>query len=209
MGHESSRWHALWAEPAVVEARRLQLTRDLRALGLPAALRPGPTLDVACGLGEALDLLAAAGAPEPLLGLDLRPAPLAGAAMLIGRAEALPLADDSVANLLCLHSLHHLDDTHRFLREARRVLRPGGVLALCDHHDSPWWRVMMAIARTGLLDRAGLPHGGELLREEAAHLARVGPTRWSQLRSRLRELGFVTSALAHGALSWSWLGTRR
>ncbi len=49
-----------------------------------------------------------------------------------GRASRIPLADGSVEVLYSSHMLEHLDpdDGRKFLAEARRVLRPGGVLRI-------------------------------------------------------------------------------
>lgn len=47
-----------------------------------------------------------------------------------GDASALPLADNSFDALLFQHSLLNMPDAHRVLRESRRVLRPGGQLAM-------------------------------------------------------------------------------
>jgi SAM-dependent methyltransferase len=51
-------------------------------------------------------------------------------ATLRGDAEALPLADASVDAVMLVSMLHHVDDPGRALSEARRVLVPGGRLAL-------------------------------------------------------------------------------
>lgn len=62
---------------------------------------------------------ASAGAPRPL------------AAALLGDARALPYDDDSADAVLLLGPLYHLverEDRLTALREARRVLRPGGVV---------------------------------------------------------------------------------
>ena len=47
-----------------------------------------------------------------------------------GAAEDLPFEDDSVDVVLFVYSLHHVDDPHRALDEAARVLRPGGLLVV-------------------------------------------------------------------------------
>lgn len=47
-------------------------------------------------------------------------------------AEALPFDDAEFDTVLCRVAPHHFPDVPRFLTEARRVLRPGGCLVLCD-----------------------------------------------------------------------------
>ncbi|MEA2281434.1 MAG: hypothetical protein QOK21_2041 [Solirubrobacteraceae bacterium] len=70
-----------------------------------------------------------------VLVLDRSPAMLARAASkgLETReadAQSLPLQDASADAVLMVSMLHHVDDPPRALAEARRVLRPGGRLAL-------------------------------------------------------------------------------
>src|ERR1700730_9053287 len=47
-------------------------------------------------------------------------------------AHALPFADRSFSGILMLDVLHHLGHPVDFLREAARVLRPGGVVAMIE-----------------------------------------------------------------------------
>ncbi len=49
-----------------------------------------------------------------------------------GEAERLPVRDAAVDVVLSLASAHCCDDFNRFLAEARRVLKPGGLFCLAD-----------------------------------------------------------------------------
>lgn len=49
-------------------------------------------------------------------------------------AGNLPWSTGSVRALFLLNVLHHLSDAPRFLSEAQRVLKPGGLLLITDQH---------------------------------------------------------------------------
>jgi len=71
---------------------------------------------------------------EPVV-IDREPAMLAQAAAKgletrAGDAQELPLADASVDAAMLVSMLHHVEDPAAALAEARRILRPGGRLAL-------------------------------------------------------------------------------
>jgi len=112
-----------------------------RAAGALAG--PGPVLDVGCGTGWWLACLAHAGvAPERLHGVDLLPIRVAaardavvGARVEVGDACALHF-DDATFALVTLFtvcsSLGSRDAVTRAVREARRVLRPGGLLLIWE-----------------------------------------------------------------------------
>ncbi len=114
-----------------------------RSLIKDAALRPGErVLDIACGTGV-VTLLAAGrvGSGGQVVGLDLnagmlamarsRPAP-AGARIewKEGSALALPFTDGSFDIALCQQGLQFFPDRPLALGEMRRVLAPGGRVAL-------------------------------------------------------------------------------
>lgn len=136
-----------------------------------AEVRKGDrVLDVACGTG-ALALAAAevAGPAGSVVGLDANPEMLAvarrkpsGVEWLEGRAEALPLPDNSFDAVVSQFGLMFFDDKPEALREMMRVLKPSGRLAVavCDTVDnSPGYG---AFAR--LLDRLFGPEVGNAFR---------------------------------------------
>jgi SAM-dependent methyltransferase len=56
----------------------------------------------------------------------------AGARPVVGDAVRIPLADRSVDGIISVEAAFHFRSRARFFAEARRVLRPGGVLSMSD-----------------------------------------------------------------------------
>ena len=106
------------------------------------ALRPGErVLDVACGTGVVARLAAGrVGEEGAVAGVDLNAGMLAVARSLApgapsiewheGPAEELPLPDESVDVVLCQLGLMFVADKPAALRQMRRVLAPGGRIAI-------------------------------------------------------------------------------
>jgi ubiquinone/menaquinone biosynthesis C-methylase UbiE len=64
---------------------------------------------------------------------------------LVGVDEPLPFVDNEFELVLCAEVIEHVRDVQLFLSEVRRVLRPGGGLALTTPAWSRWsaaWRVL-------------------------------------------------------------------
>src|SRR6266487_4426173 len=116
--------------------RRLHVSDVAVEAAIRAALAERPLrslLDLGTGTGRMLELFGPQ--IDRGLGIDLSP-------------DMLRLARDSFDVVLVHQVLHYLDDGARAIREAARVLRPGGAMLVVDF----------------------APHDLEFLREEHAHL---------------------------------------
>lgn len=133
---------------------------------IPAVDTPLTVLDLACGDGHLLGLLAARRQPRlQLLGVDMSQGELAAARaalpasvrLLHGRGQALELPSASVDYLVSHMALMLMDDIERVVREMRRVLRPDGHFAaivgrtfLLGEVNDVFMRVFKPIASTEL-----------------------------------------------------------
>jgi SAM-dependent methyltransferase len=102
----------------------------IRALERAMPHARGELLDVGCGSMPYRSMFE--GRVARYRGTDLAGSPDLGAARpdAFSRAEALPFREDSFDTVLSLAMLTYLPEPARFLAEARRVLKPGGVLLL-------------------------------------------------------------------------------
>jgi SAM-dependent methyltransferase len=98
-------------------------------------------LEVGCGRGGGANFIFNEFGPRTLTGLDLAKTAIercrAGPVrpdlrFVVGRAEVLPFADAAFDVVVSVESTHCYPSVPMFLEEVRRVLRPGGRLALAD-----------------------------------------------------------------------------
>jgi ubiquinone/menaquinone biosynthesis C-methylase UbiE len=122
-------------------------------------------VDVGCGTG----FVAAGPAPHArsVIGVDNAPAMLIVAAdnfaalridnvtLLEGAIDDLSLANDSVDAAVANMVLHHAEQPAAMLAEMRRVVRPGGVVAVTDEvaHHYEWMRTEQADIWLGFTKR--------------------------------------------------------
>ena len=98
-------------------------------------------LDVGCGTGPMIELLAAKYPEKKYTGLDLTPKmievaaakKLPNATFVVGDSENLPFKPNSFDAVICANSFHHYPNPEKFFAGVRRVLRPGGRLVLRDY----------------------------------------------------------------------------
>jgi SAM-dependent methyltransferase len=136
------------ASPAARARELLKGEADIafrrRAITIVDYLDPRPgdrILDAGCGLGFYLALLSLV-SESRLVGIELdrgrlRPAAedsLVRAAFFEGDVTHLPFANASFDKLILSEVLEHLPEDEPAVREAARVLRPGGVLAVSVPH---------------------------------------------------------------------------
>jgi demethylmenaquinone methyltransferase/2-methoxy-6-polyprenyl-1,4-benzoquinol methylase len=142
--------------------------RQLVAAKLRPAFKPGTrTLDVACGTGDLALTLAEAGAPDvvaldfcrPMLELAARKARERGRVVpfIEGDALCLPFAEATFDVVTIAFGLRNLASVEAGLDELRRVLRPGGTLAVLEfsHPVVPGLRALFQFYFTRVLPRLG------------------------------------------------------
>jgi ubiquinone/menaquinone biosynthesis C-methylase UbiE len=186
---------------------RFARRRIANVLSLLPDVRGRVLLDLGCGMGTFTIEAAALGATA--VGVDPAPAAVRaaaavaeaegqrGATFIRGDAAGLPLRDESADIVLAADLTEHLDDVTlgRMLREARRVLRPGGTVVLYtpDRHH-----LFERLRDTGIMrqdpSHIGVRSAGEL--RAAAERAGFAVVRVAWLPSHLPLLATAEKALA-------------
>ncbi|HEX5621598.1 MAG TPA: class I SAM-dependent methyltransferase [Solirubrobacteraceae bacterium] len=172
-----------------------RLAEPARAALLAAAdVGPGTRLlDVGCGSGELCAAAAERGAvvagidaAEGMLAISRRRVP--DGDLRVGAIETLPWADASFDVVTAVNALQFADDFGDALREAARVARPGGVVAVCN------WARRADSALLGVFDRIDPPDAGSAPRPA------IGEP--GALEERARAAGLEPVAAAEVDVPW-------
>lgn len=185
----------MYGQEAAVQRRLKAMPDKLAALGLGEADRSEKILDLCCGHGEALEALHSMGFRQ-LEGIDLQPSDdiLADPRFRVTAGDALhtELPSESFDWVLCIHSMHHFASAARvadFVKEAHRLLKPGGRLAIVDFPASPQIRMAFWFFRQQrFLWTPYLKDFGSIIQQEWHFLKDYLP-QWPRVRSILWEEG--------------------
>jgi len=183
-------WDAGITEYAGAAERMIERLGELLGLGPEAQV-----IDAACGRGsQDLYLLERFGvASVDAVDVTRRNVELARA-QAAGRrgggelrfhhasATRLPFGDAAFSHAICVEAAHHFDSRERFLREAHRVLAPGGRIALAD----------LALRR---LPRTRVEHALIAAASRLWHIPRANLVTRDGYRATLRRTGFRVAVL--------------
>jgi demethylmenaquinone methyltransferase / 2-methoxy-6-polyprenyl-1,4-benzoquinol methylase len=193
---------------------RLDVRWRRLAVGSLALRRGSCVLDLACGTGDLCRELDAAGLTP--FGVDLSFGMLAAARtnapLVQGDALRLPVRDGAVDGVTCGFALRNLVDLAPFLAELRRVLRPGGRIALLEVAEPAnpvlrWGH--------GIYFGKVVPKIGGLLSDASAYRYLPRSVAYlpdpEDMRAMIADAGFtaVERRLLSGGISQLLTGTRR
>lgn len=136
-GHSGFYNFGYWGAGAQSQREASEALVDQLIARIPA--KTGRILDVACGLGGSTARLMQSYPPDMITGINVSEVQLAQARMrapgctfLHMSATRLEFPDSHFDAVMCVEAAFHFDTRDAFLREAFRVLKPGGTLVLSD-----------------------------------------------------------------------------
>lgn len=134
---KAAKWDTLIQDEVIARLQRM-----VTALDLPQGSK---VLDLGTGTGVLIPMLIeTVGSSGAVVAMDFAPRMLAEARkkyhwpnlrFLEGAAEEIPLADQSVDEVVCNSAFPHFDNLRRAAQEMARVLRRGGRVAIIHPHS--------------------------------------------------------------------------
>jgi SAM-dependent methyltransferase len=118
-----SEYRSVWDRKPV-----LRVVYDDLFRRIAEACAPGLTLEIGGGSGNLKDRL-----PD-VIASDIQFAPWLD---IVADAQRLPFRDGALSNMVMVDVLHHIEYPLVFLREAERVLRPGGRIVMIEPAITP------------------------------------------------------------------------
>jgi SAM-dependent methyltransferase len=158
------------------DRRRYELEPEILAFADFAAARGQRVIEIGVGMGADFLRWLRAGADATGVDLTERAVGLARARagaegfvpdLRVADAERLPFADASFDLVWSWGVLHHTPDTALALREACRVLRPGGRLKVMLYHRRSWVALAAWVRHGLLVGRPGIGIGGAVAQVES------------------------------------------
>jgi SAM-dependent methyltransferase len=166
--------------------------------------RPGRVLEIGCGTGRFATSVIDAAPSVDYVATDASPAMVEatlsrGVQAQRADAESLPFPDDSFDAVVAAWMLYHVSDLDGALREARRVLRPGGTFAVATNGDRHLAGLLGDAGGSPLVTQFSSENGGRLLREHFEDVSRQDVTTWASLPDHAAAAAYLAtfdSALA-------------
>lgn len=152
-----------WFEPSASRADRLEqiyrrfVLRDhihFVKRAIEASGETGVVLDVGCGGGLFLSMLAQGGVPVAGLDFSLDAASIAwrqnGVPAVCASLSHAPFAPGSCRTITMFHVLEHLYEPHVYVESAHELLRPGGRLVVQAPNAASWQFLLLGENWSGL-----------------------------------------------------------
>ena len=193
---------------------------DVVARGAPLAGRE--LLEVGCGRGGGAAYVARALGPRRVVAVDLSPRAIAlcrrrfhqpNLSFEVGDAERLPFGDGAFDAILNVESSHCYGRFDLFLREVRRVLRPGGNFLYADFRpedEIAGWRAALQAAGFAIAAERDLRPGvvAALDADDAGKRVMIDRLVDRPLLGIFREFAAVRGSILNGALHRGEFGYR-